>query len=98
MHGISVYLLDLDSLNSILVAVGDISPRIGTAQETIIPGGYSRESNVELLLGCLNIIRDSECIVKDRIDQFKGASLGIARFLRPSDADRTPGRGTRGNL
>jgi hypothetical protein len=26
MHGISVYLLNLDNLKSILVAVGDISP------------------------------------------------------------------------
>jgi hypothetical protein len=49
MHGISVYLLDFDGLESILVAVGDFSPRIGTTQEVIIPGGYSRESNVELL-------------------------------------------------
>jgi hypothetical protein len=45
----SVYLLNLDSLNSILVTLGDISPRIGVTQQTVVPGGYSREGNGELL-------------------------------------------------
>ena len=94
MRRISVYLLYLDSLKSILVAVGDISPRIGTTQQTVIPRGYRRKINGELLLGCWNIIRDGERIVKDCIDQLKGAGLGIARVLRPGDVDRTPGRGT----
>jgi hypothetical protein len=76
-----VYLLYLDSLESILVTVTDVSPNMRKTQQLIIPGGNSRESNGERLLGCLNIIRDSERIVKDCIDQLKRASRRIGRVL-----------------
>ena len=47
MYNNSVYLPNLNSLNSILVAVYDISPGIGIAQQTVVRGGHNRESNVD---------------------------------------------------
>lgn len=47
MYNSSVYPPNLDGLDSILVAVYDISPGTGIAQQTVVRGGHNRESDVD---------------------------------------------------
>lgn len=73
----SFYLLDLNSLDSIPVAVCGISSRFGTVQQNTIRDRHSRESNRECSGIYRNVIRDSECVVKNGIDQFQGDGRGV---------------------
>ena len=86
-----VCLLDLDSLEGICIAELNISSKIEEAQRTILRG-HDWKSNGKLSGRGLNVIRESECVVKVTIDQLKGKGRGIATISRPSDRDRTPRR------
>jgi hypothetical protein len=86
-----VCLLNLDSLERICIAVLNISSNIEEAQRTILRG-HDWKSNGKLSGRGLNVIRESECVVKVTIGQLKGKGRGVATVSRPSDRDRTPRR------
>jgi len=90
-----VCLLDLDSLERISVAVHNFSLTIKEAQRTILRG-HDGQRNGDLSGGGLNVIRESECVVKVIIGQLEGINRGVATILRPSDRDRTARRGILG--
>ena len=90
-----VNLLDLDSLERICIAVCDISANFEGAQRTILRG-HNREGDDELSGGGLKVIPDGERVVKICISQHKGKGRRVGRVGRPSDRDRTSGRGIGG--
>jgi hypothetical protein len=51
---------DLDSLEGITIATRNVSPYIGTAQRTVIPGGNNWESDRELSGVCRDVVPNSE--------------------------------------
>jgi hypothetical protein len=90
-----VCLLDLDSLERISIAVHNVSLNIEKAQRTILRG-HDGKRNGNLSGRGLNVIRESECVVKVVVGQLKGKDRGVATVFRPSDRDRTPRRGILG--
>jgi hypothetical protein len=95
MHKSFVSLLDLDSLERILIAVYDISTNIERAQRIILRG-HNWESDGECSGGGLDVIPDGECVVKITVGQYHGKGCGVGTVARPSNRDRAPGRGIGG--